>query len=347
MSLESYIQAMPKVDINLHFEGALPRELLTRLVDQNDIAASMRQREYNEWMGLLQKPDMKKLDDMGRMYASWLKYPEDIARAIYDVGMALYKQNVRYAELHINPAIYTDNGLTFEQFMDAINDGRDKMLRGWNVRLDWVLTIPRDRPRKGDDISRWVTGSTARKGNVVGMGIDGREETATADQFSKTFAVVEKRDVPTMVSARSTTANPEPLQTVLSELHPTRLVDLWNVVNDEETLEVLRASELPVVLTPSRDLRMGRLSSLSDYPLRELMNVVPVAISGGYASFYRTGITQELVLLSEALSLTADEVDQLVLNGVRASFMAPESKEAMAEEFAAEFATLRAEHLSE
>lgn len=346
MSLESYIQAIPKVDVHIHFEGALKPELVERAADQNDIAATMRGREYREWMELLKKPDIKKLDDMARTYASWLKYPEDLSRAVYEVGIHLKRQNIRYAEVHVNPAIYTDGGMPFEKLMDAINDGRDRVLRGWQVRMDWVLTIPRDRPRKGDDISRWVTSATARKGNVIGMGVVGREDLATADQFAKAYSVVEKRDIPTMATARSSTINPEPIHTILHELNPRRVVDLWNFVSEPDTLNELAERQIPVVVTPTREVRYNRISSIADYPLRMLMEKVPLSIGSGMPMFYRTTLTDELVALAHHHSLTADEIEMLILNGIRASFLAPENKEAMIGDFQTQFAALRAEHLT-
>lgn len=346
MSLETYIQAIPKVEVHIHFEGALKRELVERAADQNDISSTMRGREYREWMELLRKPDVKKLDDMARTYASWLKYPEDLSRAVYELGLHLKHQNIRYAEVHINPAIYTDGGMTFEGFLDAINDGRDRVLRGWQVRMNWILTIPRDRPRKGDDISRWVTSATARKGNVIGMGVVGREDLATADQFAKAYAVVEKRDIPTMATARSSTINPEPIRTILHELNPRRLVDVWGITSEPDMLADLVESQLPVVVTPTRELRLNRISQLADYPLRTLMEQLPLAIASGMPTFYRTSLNDELIELAKHHALTVDEIETLVLNGVRASFLAAENKEAMIGEFRTHFEALRPQHLT-
>jgi adenosine deaminase len=346
MSLESYIQAMPKVDIHIHFEGSLKREFVERVADQNDISSTMRGREYREWMELLRKPDVKKLDDMARTYASWLKYPEDLSRAVYELGLHLKRQNIRYAEVHISPAIYTDGGMTFEGFLDAINDGRDRVLRGWQVRMDWIFTIPRDRPRKGDDISRWVTSAMARKGNVIGMGIVGREDLTPAEQFAKAFAAVEKRDIPTMTTARSSTINPESIRTILNELNPRRVVDVWGVAAEPDMLAELAERQLPVVVTPTRELRLNRISHISEYPLRLLMSHVCLSIASGMPSFYRTTLTDELLELARHHALTVDEVETLVLNGVYASFMPAENKEAMAGEFRTHFNELRAQHLT-
>jgi adenosine deaminase len=345
MSLESFIRAMPKVDLHVEFEGSLPKELITRVADQNDILSTMKQREYNEWMGYLNKPDYKKTEEIARVHASWLKYPEDLSRAVYEVGVRLNKQNIRYAEVYINPAIYTDNGLSFEQFLDAINDGRDKVLRGWQVRMDWILTIPRERPRKGDDIARWVLSSAARKGNVIAMGIVGREDLVTADQFSKQFSSVERKDIPTATPVRSM-PNVEPLVDILALLNPKRITDVWGVAQDPAQLEVLQQKQIPVVITPTRELRMGRISNLKDYPLAALMDNVPVSLSAGFTEVYRTTLSDEYLNMATALELQPETIEQLALNAVMSSFLSDEAQATMNADFSAQYEKLRKEHLA-
>jgi len=62
--------------------------------------------------------------------------------------------------------------------------------------------------------------------------------------------------------------------------------------------------------------------------------------------FYRTTLTQELIEMAKAHELSVEDVDELVLNGVRASFLAAENKEAMIGDFQTQFAALKEKHLS-
>jgi adenosine deaminase len=345
MSLETFIQAMPKIDVHLQFEGALSKETIMRVVDQNDIAASLKHREYTELMGYLNKPDYKKMDDIARTYASWLRYPEDLSRAVYELGVALHKQNVRYAEVFISPAIYTDNGLAFEQFLDAINDGRDKALRGWKVRMDWVLTIPRDRPRKGDDISRWAISAMARKGNVIGMGVSGREDVQPISQFSKTLAAVEKKDLPTVAHVRSM-PNAEPLAEILSALNVRRMTDVWGVVSDPEAFGLLVSRNTPLTVTPTREVRLGRIPSVKEYPLQALLAELPVTLASGMPELYRTNLQEEYLNVAKSLELSVEDIEKLMFNAIEMSFLPTDGKESMLGEFQLAFADLRVTHLA-
>src|SRR5690606_22028815 len=113
------------------------------------------------------------------------------------------KQNVKYAEITVNPAIYTDLGMSFQMLMEALNDGADRAERAWGVKLAWIMSMPRERPRKSDDIARWATSATAQKGNVVGMSLVGREDAQPVAQFKKAFSTVEKKNIPRISHAYS------------------------------------------------------------------------------------------------------------------------------------------------
>lgn len=339
MSLETFVRAMPKVDLHVHLEGALQKETLLLISEQNDIPSTMKAREYREQLEHMERPDPKKFDDIARNHANWIRYPEDLTRVVYDLGVMLHKQSVRYAEVFVSAALYTDNGLSFDGMLEGLNDGRDRVLRGWQVTMNWILTIPRDRPRKSDDIVRWVTSATARKGHVIGLGISGREDTQTADQFGKAFTTVQKKDIPTVAPAHSH-PNAETVTQVVDELAPQRITDTLGLAEDAESLATLASHNIPLVVTPTRDLRLGRLARYQDYPITRLLSEVTVSLASGMPSLYRTTLNDEYLHMANAHGLDASQLKELALNGVRASFLPATEKEEMLRGFEAEIAEL-------
>lgn len=331
MSADQFIAKMPKVEPYLHFEGALPKETLMLIADESNLVSTMKPREYNEVVGYINKPEPKKYDDIARILGGWLRIPEDLTRAVYDIGVALHRQNVRYAEVYVNPTIYIDAGMAFEQFLDAINDGRDRVLRAWQVRMDWVFSIMRDRPLRSDEVARLASSPSARKGNVKGIGLVGREDVQQpASSFIKAFQTAQKRELGTATHAKSQT-NVQPLAEVLEALNPVCLLDVYHL--SEEDVPLLLERALPIVVTPSRELRLGRIASLNAYPLRDwLSRGVSVALSSGMPALYRTTLTEEYALMAKHLGLTPEEVSQLAANAIEATFLSAEEKGALLQE---------------
>jgi adenosine deaminase len=344
MSLESFIRAMPKVEVNVHLEGALQRETLLMIAEQNDIASTMKPRQWSDWLTLVNKPEGARLEDMLRTFATWLRHPEDLTRVVYDLGLWLSRQNIHYAEVGVNPTLYTDGGMSFEAFLEAINDGRDRVERAWKVRMNWILTIPRDNPRRSDDIARIATTATARKGNVVGIGIFGREDSQPAGQFAKAFNTVEKKGLGRVCQAR-TLSNVEPLADILEILNPSRITDSWGIAEDDALVGLLAEREMPLVVTPTRELRLGRMASHADFPLRRLADNIRVSLSSGLPELYQTSLTDEYLAAAMQHGFEVQEIEGLVMNSVMCSFLPDDEKAAALADFEAAFQQLRAEHL--
>jgi adenosine deaminase len=345
MSLESFIRAMPKVELHVHLEGAIQRDTLLMIAEQNNIAATMKPRQYRDWLALLEKPEYHRLDEIAHTLAGWLLYPEDWTRVVYDLGLSLARQNVRYAEVCISPAIYTDNGTSFETFLEAINDGRDRVERAWKVRLNWILTIPRDRPRKSDDIARWTMSAAARKGNVIGLGLSGREDAEPVNQFTKAFTAVEKKGLGRICHAH-TFSHTEPLADIVHTLNPQRISDSWGIAEDTATLSLLVEKQLPLVVSPMREVCLGRIPDVSAYPLRPLFDGAPLVLASGMPELYRTQLNDAYLAAANKHGLDVTEIERLALNSVRYSFLPEDDKQAMLDSFANEFQKLREEHLA-
>jgi adenosine deaminase len=348
MSVESYIYAMPKVDLHVQLEGAMHRDLIMMIAEQNDTARSYKkQKEYRDWVQLLKEPDFNRLDDIARETAKWVHHPEDIARAVYDLGVDYSKQNVRSAEISVIPVLYTDLDLTFVEFMEAINDGANRVERAWGVKMQWILAMPRDNPRKSDDISRWAISATGQKGNIVALSVVGREDAQPIAQFQKAFATVEKKELARIAPVYSY-PDSDSFKGVMDTVHPTRISDAWGLIDDPEAIDYVVENDIPVVITPTREVRLGRINSVAEYPLCELLDKnVKVIIGSGMPALFETSINDEYLAAVEQAGLTLDEIETIALNSVRAAFLPDEEKQALLAEFENTYAQLREEHLAE
>lgn len=332
MNLRELIAAIPKVELNLQLTGAFSKESLLMIARQNGIPAELD--DFDVWANLLDAPDYSRLDEIARAVGKWVRYPEDIARVVYDIGVALSKQNVRYAEIVVVPSDFMEaSRMSIEVFIDALNDGRDRALRGWNVDMSWIFGIPRDNPRAGDDAARWATGAAARRGNVVALGLLGPEDVQPAGQFRRAFATARKKGIFTVAHAGGLLGS-QGLAAALDELNPHRLTDCWGLHKDEAALRSLAESDLPLVVSISRALRLGLIKRAADYPLRKWVDSgLPIALSTGRPTLYQTSLIDEYMLAHEACGLDADEIIELVKRSIVLSYRDDESKKEMLASF--------------
>jgi adenosine deaminase len=341
MTLASYLDAMPKIEVHVALEGAMGRDTLAMIADQNDISTSIK--HFNDWMNLISKPDYKRLAELVRMTCSWLQVADDVTRVVYELGVSLHKQNVRYAEVGVNPLLYPALTLNLEDFFAALNDGRDRVQRAWGVEMAWILMIPRDEPRRADEIARFASTIAARRMNILALGLSGSENAQPVGQFERAFKSVEKKDVPRVVRAGDY-SQVDGITKAMDVLSPTRILDGRGAAESPDLLKRLADTRTPIVLSPMRAALHGWVPNLAELPLMRLYDAdVPVVIGADMPQYYGTLTTQYRALVEQG-KLSVDEVNDLALNAVRYSLMSDEAKRTYETTFRDEYVRLRAEH---
>jgi adenosine deaminase len=72
-----------------------------------------------------------------------------------------------------------------------------------------------------------------------------------------------------------------------------------------------------------------------------------VTLNSDDPSMFNTSLTDEYLTCADAFGWNADEIERIGMNAVRASLLPEPYRLQLEEEFAAEFARLRVEHLGE
>ena len=338
MSVAEVIQAMPKVELHMRLEGALRKKTLLTIAEQNDIPSSTK--HFDQLVEQLDNPDFAQLDTLLHTVGSWLQHPEDLGRVVYDAGVSLARQNVKYAEICVNTAIFMQQGLTLETLMGALNDGRSRAERGWHIRINWVLTVPRAEPRRADETVRWASSAAARRHGVVGFGIVGPENVQPIGQFERAFAAAEKKDLSTFIQAGNVEGADGVLRTI-TQINPHRLLDAYSAVESPELIDMLVEREVPVVLSARRATAEGIIGGSSNVTKALYDAGVRLVLSSDMPSLVNASLTDEYVTAIEKGGLNLDELQEIALNAVQCSFLSPDDKSTMLQEFRAVYEELR------
>ena len=342
MSTASFIQALPKVELNVQLEGAIQPQTLAVLADQNEIPETLK--HYRDWVTLINTPDYTRTYEIARMASSWLKYADNLTRIVYDLGTVLSKQNVRYAEVGVNPGLYPLD-ISYDDFLAAINDGRDRAKRAWGIEIAWIFVIGREEPRRSDELARWVSLASSRRGGVIGLGLSGDEKAQPVGQFERAFHAVEKKDVARMVRAGDTQKADGVLKAI-EGLHPNRILDGWGAAESPDVLTALADNGITLAVNLTRAQRQGWVATLANYPLRRLYDAgVSLVIGADMPSLYHTSINDEYLAAVEQCGLSLEELENVALNAVRSSFMEDATKAEVLQTFTQRYAELRAEHI--
>ncbi|MEM6285279.1 MAG: hypothetical protein AAF787_24030 [Chloroflexota bacterium] len=341
MSVEAYIRALPKVELNLQFIGAVPQETMLMFADQNNMRDEIKR--FDRWVEQYKKPDFKKLDDLTEMLRSWIRWGDDLTRAVYDIGVQLSKDNVRYAEIAINPLSFVSNEFTFDTFLAALNDGRDRVERAWGVQMRWIMTIPRSDARRADDVARWATSATGRKGGVVGITLAGYDKPISLDQFDRAFGIAVKKDV-----SRSARLGPkDDIDEAIDLLSLQSVIDGWGLIESPQTMEAMKAQEVTLNIGVARARAYGWINKAADLPLTQLMDGgLTLTVGTDMPTIFGTSLSNEYLALVENDLATVEQIEMLIENALNACHLPDDDRDALAAVLMVEMEVLKAEHLA-
>jgi adenosine deaminase len=339
MTLHEYVKAIPKVELNVLLHAAIKPKTLATIADQNDIADGLK--HFQNWLRLYSQPEFNKIDEIARITASWIQQPDDLKLIVYELATSLHHQNVRYAEISVDSTLFTAVATSTEDLLAILNDGRDRAERAWGIRLAWVMLVPREEPRKAEEIFRWASNMASRKAGIVGVGVSGKESVLPVGQFERPFKTVEKRDVARIIRAGDD-LGAQGVQSALETLNPTRIIDARGAADAPELLEKLREGDVTLLLNLTRALKQGWIKEISAYPLRTLYDAgVRVVLCSDMPSFYNTSLTQEYQIALESGLVSVEELEEIALNAIQASMLDDEQKARLREQFKADHETLR------
>jgi adenosine deaminase len=343
MSISSYIEAMPKVELCVQLHGSMKLGTMTILAEQNEISATMK--HHANWLKLLDTPDYNRLDELAKMLSSWLVAPDDLTRIVYELAVALHKQNIRYAEVGVDPALYAGLNLPIEGLFEVLNDGRARAEKAWGIKLAWVLCASREDPRRSDELTRWGVSLAARKAGVVALGINGRESLMAVGQFERAFKSAEKKGL-ARVARAGDDQSADGVQAALDTLAPNRIIDGRGIADNAVLQQQLVEQNVVLSLSVTRAVKHKWVAQMADYPLAKLYKAgITIVLGQDMPTFYKNSLNSEYVAAVENGLLSIEDIDDVSLAGVNASFLTPDEKEAMVAEFRETYAKLRSEHL--
>ena len=117
-------------------------------------------------------------------------------------------------------------------------------------------------------------------------------------------------------------------------------------MEDPALVDELRTRQIPLEVCPTSNVCLKVVPDLAGHPLPHLLDEgLYVTLNSDDPPMFNTTLTDEYIAAANAFQFGADLVEQLVLNAVRASLLPDNFRQDMEQQFLAEFAQLKNEHL--
>jgi len=316
----SFLAKIPKVELHLHLEGAIPIESLWVLVDKY---GDPEVRTPEQLQSRFRYTDFPHFIETWNWKNQFLREYDDFTFVAEAVAADLAGQNVLYAEVFFSPPDFADQGLETGRLAESIRKGIDRQAE--HIEIGLIGDVVRDRgPGAAEQTVRELF--EARSTGIVGIGMGGSEQSHPPEPFSKAYELARHLDFHTTAHAGEA-AGPESIWGALNTLRVERLGHGTRAIEDPKLVSHLASTQIPVECCPVSNLRTGVVSSMREHPIRRYFDQgLNVSVHTDDPKMFDTSLTREFSALGEALGFTSEDTATLIRNAIASSWASPQTQ---------------------
>ncbi len=322
-----WYNAVPKVELHLHLEGAIPHEALWELV-----------RKYGGGSSVPTLDALKnrfRFRDFPHFIETWiwknqfLREYEDFTFIAEAVAADLGAQNIRYAEVFYTPSDFFRRGLETQRLTEAIRIGLSRVP---GVEMALVADACRDNgPENALKIVSEI--NEVRDLGVIGITIGGSEQTYPPEPFAEAYEKARTLGLHTSAHAGEA-AGPGSIWGAICSLKVERIGHGTRATEDPRLMEYLAEHNIPLEVCPLSNVRTGVVKSIEAHPVKRFIERgFAVTINTDDPKMFGNSLSQEYEALETTFGFSRDDIRKVILQGIGSSWLSRERKRLLTQSF--------------
>ena len=320
--LHKFIQGIPKAELHLHIEGSFEPELMFVMAERNGV--KLKFSSVEDLKAAYQFTQLQDFLDIYHEGTKVLLHEQDF----YDLTTAyldkVYSQNVRHAEIFIDPQTHTDREIPFE----VVVNGVYYALKDFEREHDFSSGIIMCFLRHLDESAAFLTLESAlkHKDKIIGIGLASSELGHPPSKFERVFAKA-KQEGFRIVAHAGEEGPAEYIWEAINLLDVERIDHGNRSMDDPELLNRIIQDQISLTMCPLSNLKLCVIDDMADHPAKKMMDAgVKVTIHSDDPAYFGGYVNENLYALAEGLHLSMEDITQLAMNSINASFAAPARK---------------------
>ncbi len=347
MSLDSYVRAAPKAELHVHLEGAILPETLLVLARRNGVTLPADSVEgIRRWFVYR---DFPHFIEIFVTIVSCMRTVEDYELVAYEFGVEMARQNIRHAEATFSPSTHAWLGVPTETWLRGLTQGRKRAEKEFGVTIRWEFDVVRSVadpttlfPKADYTVGAAIDGMSD---GVVALGLGGNEAAGPPEPFAPYFDRARAAGLRSSPHAGEH-AGPASVWGAINALGADRISHGVRSIDDPSLVAQLAERRIALAVAPTSNLCLGVYPDFAAHPLRRLYDAgVPISISSDDPPLFNTTLNDDAALLADPFGLDVAAIDEILLNGVRHSFLPDPEKQRLETEFRVQLKALKAVHL--
>ncbi len=325
-----WYDAVPKVELHLHLEGAIPLpamwELLCKYGGQREVPtlAALEERfRYTDFPHFLAVWKWKN---------GYLRQLEDFTFIAEAVARHLLAQNIRYVEAFYSPPDFAEHGLAVDALTAAVRAGLDRV-DGIEVALvaDLVRNYGVERGARTLDALVDVLDQ-----GVVGIGIGGAEAPFPPEPYADIYERARGLGLRTSAHAGEG-AGAASVWGAIRALRVDRIGHATRAYEDPALLDHLVSHRIPLEMCPISNVRTAVVPELAKHPIRDyLARGMVVTVNTDDPAMFETSLAHEYRELARVHDFSRDDIRGLIDNAIAVSWQSDAARAALREQIHAD-----------
>lgn len=323
----TWYDRLPKIELHVHLEGAIPHEALFELIQKYGgdasipgVAALARRFEYKSFPQFIEAWSWKN---------QFLREYEDFTYIAEHCARDLAAQNILYSELFFSPSLFIKYGLEVQELTRAVRQGLSRVPQ---IDVALVADLVRDYG-PGSEMKALMALEEVKSCGVIGIGIGGSEHEFPPQPFAPLFEKARKMGFRTNAHAGEA-SGPRSVWGAIKKLRVDRIGHGTRVTEDPALIDYIARHNIPLELCPGSNVRTGVVKSITDHPIRTFFEQgLLISVNTDDPKMFNTSLADEYRLLTERCGFSRANICKLILLAVQSSWLPEGQKQLLRDRF--------------
>jgi adenosine deaminase len=321
--VETFIRALPKIELHLHIEGSLEPELMFELAHRNNIDIPFKSAE--EVRAAYEFSNLQDFLDIYYQGANVLIEEQDFFDLCWAYLLRCQQDNVQHSEIFFDPQTHTDRGIAFDTVVNGLHRALEQGRAELGISSELILCFLRHL----DEEAAFATLQQAlpHRDKIIAVGLDSSEAGNPPQKFERVFAAALDAGFRTVAHAGEE-GPASYIRDAISLLGVSRIDHGVRCVEDPELVQQLIASRMPLTVCPLSNVKLRVFGDMRQHNVVELLRQgLCVTLNSDDPAYFGGYMNDNFLALAAVHTLSRAEITHFSRNAIEASFAGTERKQ--------------------
>ncbi len=327
--MSDFIRQIPKIELHMHLEGSMLPARLLQLAEKNKVA--LPYQTIDDVEQAYQFENLSEFVDLFIKTTQVVQSAEDFYTVTADYLSVCRQENIIHTEIFCDIRTYVDRGHPAEMVLEGINAAlNEEPEHGISGGI-----IPCFIRHLGPQVAYqdWQLLKQHRD-QFIAIGLAAVEQGYPPSLFKDVFREIKQAGIKTVAHAGEE-GGPDYIWSALKDAHVSRIDHGVTCLDDDKLVDYLIEHNIPLTVCPQSNVKLNVCGHMSQHPLQELLKRgLNISIHSDDPAHFGAFLTDNLLLIQEHCGVTNQQIYDMTVNAIEASFTDKQRKQEMSRQLA-------------